>query len=570
MSEPLKRMPLANVEITNSLEQESYVLIVQNGETFKIPTSKVLSENEKDVYVKDAYIESGHLFIVLSNGEKKDAGIIQTDTKKYGVCYDFKSKNPKLTRLGDAKYLRAEIANGVNDTDVVNDFDKIYPWSDMKRCTMADDGTITSYEGDPNYTENGSIGQVMTEIPEHYEMKYISEATGKMYYYVSSEKLNEHYKFVPKKYIASFLIGYSSTETMGSIGGNCYSTSFKLAEARNYAKARGTNWHLFDVWDYETVKTLFLIEFATLNSQSLFDGYTSDVIGTVDVYPNEECMKDVLAESNVITDTEFSITSFVSQLNDFSLGDEILLECISNNNPDELDFSEDNGDGTRFYYAIRKIIAAEPVDTTAYPDYPDAMKYYISGNAVTIGKSSYCSYNNNRNGQTNEIKASSGRVIYQGNQVASVWRGIENLTGLETVVWLDGILLKDGKYWVCNDVSQYANSIYASDADGNATEEYKYTQISFDCPNIGYVTKMGYDEATGLTLPIEMDGTSDTGYCDSCTFGASTTYTFPFAFGGDSEAISGLFRMIANLTPANVRKAQFYARISYCKNEEVN
>lgn len=239
MSEPLKRTPLALVEVAENLEADSYILIVQNGETFKIPTSKVLSEQQKDACVKNAYIQSGHLFIVLSNNEVKDAGLINTDTAKYGVCYDFKSKNPTLTRLGDAKYLKAGIANGVNDTNVVNDFDKIYPWCDIKRCTIADDGTITSYEGDPNYTENGSIGQVMTEIPEHYRMTYISEATGKIYHYVSREKLNEYYKYVPKSYIGSFLGSDNYGKSiLHSVSGPVYYDTFQYSDARSFARAR--------------------------------------------------------------------------------------------------------------------------------------------------------------------------------------------------------------------------------------------------------------------------------------------------------------------------------------------
>ena len=518
-----------------------------------------------------AQIIENDLIVSLSNGETINTGKVRDNAKKYGVCYDMNTKNPKLTRLGDAKYLRAEIANGADDTDIVNDFDKIYPWSDIKRCTMADDATITSYEGDPEYTENGSMGQVMTEIPEHYEMKYISEATGKMYYYVSREKLNEHYKYVPTKYIGSFLVSgiAADTEIGDSCGGNYYSWLFKNTEARSIATARGENWHLFDIWDYETIKTLFLIEFATLDSQSLFDG--SDIENTFDVtlYPNEECMKDVLSESNEIADTEFEITSFVSSEDVYCIGDEVQFECISNNTPDELDFTESTERDT-FYYAVRKIIAAEPIDRELYPDYPDAIRYYISGNAVTIGKSIWSFCNFNRNGQANEIKASSGKILYLGNEIASIWRGIENFTSLETLIWLDGILCYQGRYYVCDDVNKYANTIYAHDEYGNTTERYQYHALSFECPKTGYISKMGYDEATGLTMPIETGGTSDTGYCDNFAISTNKGYIIPVAFGGGNTEATGLFRTIATLTPTTLRNAQYYARISYFKNKEAS
>ncbi len=566
MSEPLKRMPLANVEITDSLEQESYVLIVQNGETFKIPTRKVLSENEKDIYVKDAYIESGHLFIVLSNGEKKDAGIIQTDAKKYGVCYDFKSKNPKLTRLGDAKYLKAGVANGADDTNVVNDFDKIYPWSDIKRCTVADDGTITSYEGEPNYTEDGSIGEVITEIPEHYRMSYISEATGKIYHYASREKLNEYYKFVPKTYIGSFLMSDSNEDGVGeSRSGDYYSNLYAYRDARPVATARGAGWHMMDIWDYETVKILFMIEFATTDSQSVFRGNEISGTGNSFAYANEACMKDYLLEEGQIADTEqYEISSIVIEFPELFVGDEIDITLLSNNNPGELDYTFDG-----VSYAVRKIIAVEPIDTAAYPDFPDAIKCYISGNPITVGKAFDCYLVSSRNGQTNEIKASSGKLLRYENgegelpsEGSSVWRGIENLVG-ESYTWLDGILLSKGKYWVCNDITHYDNTIYVRDADGNATEEYQYIPISFEHPTEqGYITKMGYDETTGLTLPIETGGSSDIGYCDNFNKPRTSTGICSVRYGGKNTTSTGLFNFYCALSAGNTT-LKSAARLSY-------
>ena len=564
MSDPLKRTPLALVDVAENLEKESYVLIVQNGETFRIPTSKVLSETEKDVCVTDAYIESGHLFVVLSNGEKKDAGVVNSDAKKYGVCYDFKSKNPKLTRIGDAKYLKAEIANGADDTDVVNDFDKIYPWSDIKRCTRTNDGTITSYEGDPNYTENGSIGEVLTEIPEHYRMTYISEATGRIYHYVSREKFNEYYKFVPKTYVGSFLMSDMNDTGIGeSRGGDYYSLKRSYRDARKIAAARGEGWHMMDIWDYETIKTLFMIEFATVDSQSLFVGNELGTAYNFEAYADEECMKDVLLDEGLITDTEFRTTSIVLEYPELFVCDEIDIVILSNDNPGELDY-EYQGD----YGAVRTVTAVEPIDTTEYPDFPEAVRCYISGNPITVSKNFGCALVTSRNGNTNVIKASSGRLLRYENgegeppsEGSSVWRGIENLVG-EGYTWLDGILLHNGKYWTCSDITKYDNTIYKRDADGNVTEEYQYTPISFDYPAVnGHITKMGYDEATGLTLPIETGGTSDTGYCDNFTRPRSDTQIFSVRYGGTHSPGSGLFNFSCSLTAT--ANTQLYARLSY-------
>ena len=72
----------------------------------------------------------------------------------YGAQIDY--ENQTETRLAAA-------------TDMVQaDFDEVGPWSRMKRCNLADDGTVNAYYGDNGYIENGSNGQVMVEIPKFY------------------------------------------------------------------------------------------------------------------------------------------------------------------------------------------------------------------------------------------------------------------------------------------------------------------------------------------------------------------------------------------------------------------
>ena len=44
------------------------------------------------------------------------------------------------------------------------DFDSLYPWSEMKLCNVADDGTITAYFGEADFKRDGSNGQVMVKI----------------------------------------------------------------------------------------------------------------------------------------------------------------------------------------------------------------------------------------------------------------------------------------------------------------------------------------------------------------------------------------------------------------------
>ena len=62
-------------------------------------------------------------------------------------------------------FKRLSAAHGLEAGD---DFDKFPMYGGRRRCTVADDGTITSWYGDANFVEDGSIGQVMVYQPAFY------------------------------------------------------------------------------------------------------------------------------------------------------------------------------------------------------------------------------------------------------------------------------------------------------------------------------------------------------------------------------------------------------------------
>lgn len=72
-----------------------------------------------------------------------------------GIEADFENK--VFTRLAGAKGKSGG-----------TDFNVFATYSGMRRCNLADDGTVNAYYGDAGYTEDGSNGQVMVEIPKCY------------------------------------------------------------------------------------------------------------------------------------------------------------------------------------------------------------------------------------------------------------------------------------------------------------------------------------------------------------------------------------------------------------------
>lgn len=121
-----------------------------------------------------------------------------TDDDIVGVQVDYKNKTFK------------RIAGAVNLTKGA-DFDRFSMFGGRRRCNVADDGTIVAWHGDPDYKEDGSMGQVMVYQPKFYYLVcpvvYDPIETGigyhlrKANYYVS-EKARAGFRLHPAFYDA--------------------------------------------------------------------------------------------------------------------------------------------------------------------------------------------------------------------------------------------------------------------------------------------------------------------------------------------------------------------------------
>ena len=108
---------------------------------------------------------------VVYNGEE----FVKTDTTnidtKYTVRRLLKSTSSSWERMDNAV---GKVANATKDgSAVTNDFDNIYPWSDIISYNY-DTNTkeITAYYGDSNFKFDGSNGEVLTKIPTFYYRRW--------------------------------------------------------------------------------------------------------------------------------------------------------------------------------------------------------------------------------------------------------------------------------------------------------------------------------------------------------------------------------------------------------------
>lgn len=206
----------------------------------------------------------------------------------YGVEFDTSISSPTCTRIGNLNIHRS-----------------LPIQSRMKGCLLSDSGEVVEYLNPTNWRAHdltGASGQVMIEIPEHWR-KFETEGTKRRVYICEFERPGFH--FVPKSYISAYEATIErSTGKLCSVvnlvadfrgGANqaewdaTYRTVIgrpvtvkSRGEFRAAARLRNASatsaWNCSVYEQYKTVFWLFVIEYATLNSQLPYNA-AKDVSG---------------------------------------------------------------------------------------------------------------------------------------------------------------------------------------------------------------------------------------------------------------------------------------------------
>lgn len=206
--------------------------------------------------------------------------IVGTDYNNlwYGVEKDMSVGDLACTRIGNM---------GLHRTLPIH--------SRQKGCLIADDGSIVKYLNPDTWEDeirDGSQGQVMVEIPDHYRYVNLDE-NNKL-----TVKLSEYplpgFTYYPKRYVSAYEATVQrSTNKLSSVvnldvdyrGGNnndawdgTYrsllgkpATSINKTNFRTYARNRGEKWNIWTYAAYREMYWLFIVEYATLNSQAGFN-----------------------------------------------------------------------------------------------------------------------------------------------------------------------------------------------------------------------------------------------------------------------------------------------------------
>lgn len=205
----------------------------------------------------------------------------------YGVSHKYTLASPILERIGN-----------------LNNHKELPVQSLMRRCLLTDSGEVTYLDPQDstklatgeNAILDGTAGQVMVEIPEHYrkftttEDSYNCEIS--LYPFAGAHKVNKCYISAyeasldrSNKKLSSVV--NNATQFRGGDNTSSWDNTYRsllgrpvsditFPNFRKYANNRGSNWKCLE-WDiYCAVYWLYTIEYANLNCQIAFNDITTD------------------------------------------------------------------------------------------------------------------------------------------------------------------------------------------------------------------------------------------------------------------------------------------------------
>lgn len=384
--------------------------------------------------------------VIDEDGESKKAALATMlpyleSQCAYGIERDKTVSSPACTRIGNMDLHRSlPIHNR------------------MKGCLLNDDGEVVEYLPPESWlgsTRDGSRGQVMVEIPDHYR-KF--ETSGN----IQRVKISEHplpgYHHVPKMYVSAYeaalqrtgnklsSVVNDSADFRGCANQSAWDGTYRSAlgrpatqisrtNFRTYArnrKAGSTEWNCMTYEAHKTLYWLFVIEYATLNSQAAYNA-----------------AKDA---------------------NGYAQGG--------------------LGDGVTIW------------DSTSWNNFNSYHPFVPCGHTDSLGnKSGIVAY---------EVHNEAGDVLKTFN--VPRYRGIENPFG-HVWQWTDGINVRispntptgDGlsKVFVCNDPAKFTDSNYTG-----------YSHVGNEARNEGYVKEIIFGEQGDIMPTISSGGGSTTYFCD--------------------------------------------------------
>lgn len=262
---------IENYDVAESIDDTDH-LILSNSNGVKLTTYQLMKEGMLDAVDTHLAEDLSQIQVNKIAIEKNEKGISGLDdrvtnleevvgNKIYGVKRTLSSTSTAWERTDDAIGL---IANATHDgSTVVNDFDDIYPYSDIITVNYDTslDRVVARY-GDANFAFDGSNGEVMTYIPQFYIKR---ENDGNTESIQISKAEFDGATLIEPFYVARYTIASDGAHSKSGVASKVRQT---VTQFRTLANAIGSKWGQLD-WHFFVIEYLYLVEYANANSQSI-------------------------------------------------------------------------------------------------------------------------------------------------------------------------------------------------------------------------------------------------------------------------------------------------------------
>lgn len=353
-------------------------------------------------------VPEGGLYLIISVKKNSPYGVYlaqsipsQQNIPIYGIQMRW-SENTTY-RLESA----ADKVFSINETtgQVTSDFDSCYPWSEMKVCNIENPNGLRNitYQGESGFSYSKDT---YVEVPKFYFKRHFDPVTEYEYWYVSSQggdgfELEPWFKNSDGSEASVRYVARYNLADNGNISRTGYAALANVSknDLKSYCEANDVK--LMDIYAYQALMHLFVIESGTKDSQAFFPGVSYFR------YFTEHSGQQML-NSSATTNTIQISTSDVRNTY-FGVGDRVaIFQSGSDNYNDAM---------------IRNITALEyGVDTISIT---------FDGSAIALTQGVSRIYGTSQlNGKTDSIATASGRVTGGDKHTRSFsYRGIENLWG---------------------------------------------------------------------------------------------------------------------------------------------
>ncbi len=420
------------------------------------------------------------------------------DKKIYGIRFTPSDSAPNVTRICDAAHL--EYRQQVGDDVAFSDFDSCYPWSEIKECNILSDGSVV-YSDDNGFSRDKNT---FIEIPPFYFKRTVSGDTEE--WMISGYKhdgfeiepwfVGEKGEVLSHRYIAKYE-GCDWKSGLVSATGQIPCRNHSIDEFKDGCDSVGFS--LCSIYTYLALQHLFVVECATLDSQSVNSG-----VSYVPYASHVEC---ICAESGV---SNTATVPYHWRWETVEIGSVI--------------YADD--------HTASEWVISDPRTLVSMERDGDLLKLTLSGEPIRFEEGKTRVYSSAQaSGRCDSMRYINGRPSANAHTSSFIYRGIENIFG-NTWEFMDGIVFSE-------EHSRF-------EVFGNMLAYETPSNHSYGQSGKGFVAKLGYDiKNPWATLPCELGASYDSHYCAEWSCFGEGRSAVVYGGGWDHFYCNGIFCMRA-------------------------